>query len=103
MRPVHFPTIRLAQLAMLVYSSTSLFSKLLETDKLAEIQKLFEVTANDYWHYHYKMDEPSSFKKKTIGKNMMDNLIINSVVPVLFAYGLYHKEEKFKSRALLWL
>jgi hypothetical protein len=49
------------------------------------------------------MDEPSSFKKKTIGKNMMDNLIINSVVPVLFAYGLYHKEEKFKSRALLWL
>ena len=34
---------------------------------------------------------------------MIDNLIINTVVPSLFAYGLYHKEEKYKNKAILWL
>jgi hypothetical protein len=103
MRPGNFPTIRLAQLAALIQNSAHLFSKILEIEKPAELKKLFEVTANDYWHYHYRFDESSSFKKKTIGKDMIENVIINTIVPVLFAYGLYHKEEKYKNKAILWL
>lgn len=103
MRPRNFPTIRLSQLAALIQNSAHLFSKVLEIENLSELKKLFDVTANDYWHYHYKLDEASSFKKKTIGKDMIDNVIINTIVPVLFAYGLYHKEEKYKSKAILWL
>lgn len=103
MRPGNFPTIRLAQLAALVQNSAHLFSKILETAKISDIKKLFSVTANDYWHYHYSLDEPSSFKKKTVGQNMIDNIIINTVIPMLFAYGLHHKEEKFKTKAILWL
>ena len=34
---------------------------------------------------------------------MIDTLIINTVVPALFAYGLLHNEEPFKNRALNWL
>ncbi|HYK56301.1 MAG TPA: DUF2851 family protein, partial [Flavisolibacter sp.] len=103
MRPGNFPAIRLAQLAMLIQHSAHLFSRILETENVLEIKKIFEVTANDYWHYHYTMDELSGFKKKTIGKEMMENVVINSIVPVLFAYGLHHKEEKYKTKALNWL
>lgn len=103
MRPGNFPSVRLAQLAMLIHHSAHLFSKVLEAKILSDVRKLFEVTANDYWHYHYTMDQLSRFKKKAIGKNMIDNVIINSIVPVLFAYGLHQKEEKFKNRAINWL
>ena len=103
MRPGNFPTIRFAQLAMLIYNSTHFFSKILEAEKIYKIKKLFAVTANDYWHYHYLLDEPSTFKMKIIGKNMIDNIIINTVAPMLFAYGIYHKEEKYKTKALSWL
>lgn len=103
MRPGNFPTIRLSQLAGLIQNSAHLFSKVLEIEKLPEVKKLFDVTANDYWYYHYRFDEASSFKKKTIGKDMIDNVIINTIVPVLFAYGLYHKEENYKNKAILWL
>jgi len=103
MRPGNFPTIRLAQLAALVQNSAHLFSTILELEKITEVKKLFDVTANDYWHYHYVMDELSSFRKKIIGKDMIDNVIINTIVPVLFAYGLYHREEKYKSKAIGWL
>ena len=103
MRPGNFPTIRLAQLAMLVTESSHLFSKIKEAASVAEIKKWFNVTANDYWHYHYKFDEPSEFKKKKLGDVMTNNIIINTVCPVLFAYGNYHKEEKYKLKALKWL
>lgn len=103
MRPGNFPTIRLSQLAALIQNSAHLFSKILEIENVSEIKKLFDVTANDYWHYHYRFDESSPFKKKTIGKDMIGNVLINTIIPILFAYGLYHKEEKFKNKAILWL
>jgi len=103
MRPGNFPTIRLSQLAALIQNSAHVFSKVLVIDKLSEVKELFDITANDYWHYHYQFDEPSSFKKKSMGIDMIDNIIINTIIPVLFAYGLYRKEEKYKTKAVLWL
>ena len=103
MRPGNFPTIRLAQLAMLITESAHLFSKIRETASIKDVVKWFDVTANDYWHYHYTLGETSAFKKKKLGAAMIDNIIINTVAPVLFAYGNYHDENKYKDKALKWL
>jgi hypothetical protein len=61
------------------------------------------VTANDYWHYHYMLDELTVFKKKNTGAQMIDNILINTIIPIIFSYGLYHKENSYKERALQWL
>ena len=103
MRPGNFPTIRLAQLAMLVHGSAHLFSRIKDAGTIKELRTWFDVTANDYWHYHYQFEEISSFKQKRLGASMVDNIIINTVVPVLFAYGNYHSEQKYKDKALRWL
>ena len=103
MRPGNFPTIRLGQLAMLIHHSEHLFSKIKETASVKDVKKWLEVTANDYWHYHYRFDEPSLFKKKTLGAAMIDNILINTVCTELFAYGHFNKEQKYKDRALQWL
>ena len=100
MRPGNFPTIRLAELAMLVHGSAHLFSKIKEKASAKDLRQFFEVTANDYWHYHYQFDEESAFKKKRTGTLMIDNIIINTVAPVLFAYGNYHSEIRYKDKAL---
>lgn len=103
MRPENFPTVRLAQLAMLIHESAHLFSKIKEASSLVEVRKWFAVTGNDYWHYHYRFGETSSFKKKKLGTAMIDNILINTIIPILFAYGGYRNEEKHKQRALQWL
>ena len=103
MRPGNFPTIRLAQLAMLVFQSIHLFSKIRDEESLQAIKSWLNVTANDYWHYHYHFKQATAYKKKNLGASMIDLIIINTIVPVLFAYGLYHKEEKFKIKAIQWL
>ena len=103
MRPANFPTIRLAQLAMLINQSSHLFSKVKETESVDAVKELLNVTANDYWHYHYLIDDPGEFHPKQLGKQMTDNIIINTVVPVLFAFGLYHSDAGIKDKALDWL
>jgi hypothetical protein len=103
MRPAAFPTVRLAQLAVLLQQSEHIFSKLKETKECKSAQELFMVTANDYWHYHYRFDEGTPFRPKNVGKQMAENILINTVIPVLFAYGLYSKEESYKQKAIQWL
>ena len=103
MRPGNFHTIRLAQLAMLIHTVSHLFSKILEATSLDELKSQFKVSANDYWHYHYRFDEQSGYKIKNLGSDMIDHLIINTICPLLFAYGLFHSNESYKSKALLWL
>lgn len=103
MRPANFPTIRLAQLAMLLHQSLHLFSKIKESQSLEEIKDLLNVSANDFWHYHYKFDETATYKEKKLGEQMVDNILINSIVPMLFAYGHFNNEPAYKDKALQWL
>lgn len=103
MRPANFPSVRLAQLAMLIHKSQHLFSTILEAETLTSVKKLLNVTANDYWHYHYQFDEESEFKPKKIGEQMQQNLLINTIIPCLFAYGNLNKKIDIQQKAINWL
>lgn len=103
MRPAAFPTVRLAQLAMLLHRHSSLFSNICEAASLNQLSTMFMVTANDYWHYHYRFEEETAYQPKQLGKQMAENILINTAIPLLFTYGLYTKEYKYQQRALDWL
>ncbi len=103
MRPANFPTIRLVQLAMLIHNSVHLFSKIKEQPTVQAVKDLFKVTTNDYWQSHYQFDKPSTKSVKNLGASSIDNLLINTVIPVLFAYGLYMQDEAIKEKAINWL
>lgn len=103
MRPVSFPTLRLAQLAMLLHTTHRLFARIKETIALEELRALLDVTASEFWDYHYTFSEAATYRPKRVGAQVADTIIINTVIPVLFAYGHLHGEELFKHRALKWL
>jgi hypothetical protein len=103
MRPANFPTIRLAQLAMLVHQSNHLFSFVKEATDINELSQLLSVTANDYWHYHYVFDEIGSFKKKAIGEQMVQNIFVNTIIPIVYTYGYLNSNPAYQSKALSWM
>ena len=103
MRPANFPTIRLAQLSMLIQQSSHLFSKIKELQNSSDIAALFSFAANDYWFYHYKFNQKADYQPKLLGADSINNIIINTIVPVLFAYGMYTKDEAYKDKAIQWL
>ncbi len=100
MRPYQFPTIRLSQLAMLVLQQEHLFSTIIELKPIKVYENLFHVSASKYWDNHYCFDVQSKFQKKIIGKNMINNFMINTLSVLLYAYGFYHKEEKYIEAAV---
>lgn len=103
LRPANFPTIRIAQFAELVHRSSHLFSKILECTNAGQVVELFDVSASPYWDSHYVFGKTSSSQKKNLGRNAAENIIINTAVPVIFSYGMYRGEEKFKGTALKFL
>ncbi len=99
-RPVNFPTVRIAQFANLVYHSSHLFSKIIEIKKPEHLFKLFECEIHDYWNTHYLFGKQSSFKKKTFGYRATENILINTILPILFLYGKEKSNEEYMSRAI---
>ena len=86
-RPDNFPTIRLAQLAMVFHLHSNLFSKIIEAKTIDEIYRVFTVSVSDYWKSHYNFDKSSPKKEKSLSKSFIDLLIINTIVPIQFAYA----------------
>jgi hypothetical protein len=87
LRPDNFPTIRLSQLAALYHSQQNLFSNIIKLNSASAIYRFFEVSASPYWLNHYQFDKESPKKKKLLSKSFIDLLIINTILPVQFAYA----------------
>ena len=104
LRPANFPTIRIAQLANLLTNEPRLFSKILAVNSVKELNKMFELTASKYWdnHYQFGVEQLKNMEKRT-GKLMIESLIINVVVPILFVYATTTQNEELKNKAIQFL
>ncbi|WP_306353247.1 DUF2851 family protein [Flavobacterium sp. '19STA2R22 D10 B1'] len=92
-RPDNFPTIRLSQLASVYHSQDNLFSKIIKCHNIEELYSIFEVTTSAYWQSHYLFDRSSTWKKKKISKNFIHLIIINTIIPIQFAYAKYRGKD----------
>jgi hypothetical protein len=85
-RPDNFPTIRLAQLAALYFKEHNLFSKIISFNVISELYDLFKVEVSNYWETHYNFDKTSVLKKKKMTNSFIDLILINTILPIRFAY-----------------
>ena len=103
MRPINFPHLRLAQLAAIWTHHDTLFSRILEDNQLETLKKCFDVSLSEFWDTHYHFRHSSRFKKKTIGLKATHIILINTVVPILFAYGKKKQNPTYCTQALQML
>jgi len=105
LRPANFPTIRISQLAGLIYNSQGLFSKIVEINELQELRSLFKkAEASDYWNSHFRFNRETVIKKSKItGESSVNIIIVNVVIPLLFVYGEQQNLTSLKDRALDFL
>lgn len=100
LRPDATPHIKLVELAAIWIRHDTLFSSVLSARTPRELKDFFRVPASAFWDTHYNFLRPSPHKKKQLGENALNMLLINTVVPLMFAYGLYHRMDEHKARAL---
>lgn len=95
LRPPNFPTIRIAQIAQLFHDSNQLFEHIRELSSVEVYQKQLKVSTNEYWNTHYTFGKLSKQTKNSVGKIMINNLIINVISPMSFAYGKAIKDDRY--------
>lgn len=103
LRPAGFPTLRISQFANLIFKSTSLFSNMIEFKETTDIFGWLNVNASEYWNTHYNFGKETKFKIKTLGKDSINAIIINTIIPLLFAYGKQNGNSLFMERAVKFL
>lgn len=103
MRPVNFPAVRLAQLARVMNRSTGLFAQLRDASTIDQVKQLVQVQATPYWDTHYRVGEPARPQVKKVGDMLANNVVINTAVPLLFAYAQYLQDAGLAEKALSWM
>ena len=103
LRPSGFPHVRLAQLARLYHERCSLFSLVMEAESPQAVSALLTARTSDYWETHYTFRHASPRRPKQVGASALSLILINTVVPFLYAYGCHQQTPALCERASAFL
>lgn len=104
LRPQNFPTIRLVQLAEIYAREKALAQRIIETNSLDKLRVFFQAEIRDgFWFNHYTLENQSEERPKGLGVASIDVIVINAVVPFLFALAAYNKDDIFKEKGFSFL
>lgn len=94
MHPQNFPYIRISQLADLYCSNKLNISVLVDCKNVRDSQMLLQAKVSEYWQTHYSFGIESPKNEKKLSPSSLNILIINTVIPVLFAYGRHREDQR---------
>lgn len=103
MRPANFPTLRLAQFVAFIQKTPLLFSFFIGTETMKDFAKIFHIQVSDYWQNHYHFGKKSPKKTPEFGKSSTENIIINTVVPMLVLFSQELKRPDLMDRAISFM
>jgi hypothetical protein len=103
MRPANFPSIRIAELANLYYHGRTSLSQLVECESIKDVYELLDTEVTPYWQTHFVFGAPTKKQEKSLSKASKDLLVINTVVPMLFAYGRHRFDDRLCDRSFDFL
>ena len=88
LRPSNFPTIRIAQLSTIYVKNNNLFHLLIEKDESIFFE-ILNAGISHYWEDHFNFGKISKKSKKRISNSFLDLLMINTIIPLKFAFQRY--------------
>jgi hypothetical protein len=100
LRPQNFPTIRLAQLAALLHRIDKIFSLIVDFSSVEKIIDLLSVRQRAYWLSHYDFGRKSNDRLNGLGKDSIQNILINTFATILTAYSRQLGHEKYLRKAI---
>ena len=109
-RPNNFPTLRISAANILIKKilNEDLFRSIIQTLKAADdpershtmLTRLLEVESDHFWQFHYDFDQPTRKKMVALGVSRINELLINTVVPVALLYARTFKDSQVRERTL---
>ena len=99
LRPQNFPHIRISQLATLYHERKTSLSQLVECMNVDEMRRMLSTHVTEYWATHYTFGAESASNSKSMSPFSINLLMINTAIPMLFAYGRHTCDDTLCDRA----
>ncbi|MGN0211635.1 MAG: DUF2851 family protein [Muribaculaceae bacterium] len=100
-RPQNFPFRRIALLAHYVEGGFNLMTDILERKGEKQLRELFMVRLNGFWGNHYTFGgAPSEGEHCALSNSSIDIILINTVAPLFYAYGIKTDSYATSDRAI---
>jgi hypothetical protein len=103
LRPQNFPHIRISQLANLYFQRRLSLSQLIECEDIKSVKEHLATSVTPYWRTHYAFGCESKPNEKHLSAASLNLLLINTVVPMLFAFGRHKLDDTLCDRAFDFL
>ena len=103
LRPQNFPHIRISQLANLYYQRKAGLSQLIDCPDIVSLSACLRTQVTPYWETHYTFGSESTRNAKNLSPFSINLLLINTCIPMLFAYGRHTSKEELCDRAFDFL
>jgi hypothetical protein len=103
LRPASFPTLRLAQWCSMFQSSEGLWELVLQEEDPRALWPYFAVSPSPYWQKHFHFMDDGKNLLGIPGKDFVESVLINGVIPMLYFYGKYTNQDRYTEKAMDWL
>ena len=104
LRPLNFPHIRLAELAWIYHKGTVNLSILkdamMSSKPLTELRRILTATTSEYWHTHLMFGRAVEERQLCLSEASQNLIIINTVIPVLYANAMNHDNWTLREKVL---
>ena len=100
MRPQNFPHRRIAVLAAMIEGGFEYASKMMTAKSVEEVKALFDVKLSGYWSQRCSFNSTGGGSARGLSESSISILIINAVIPVIYAYGRMCNDESACNRAV---
>lgn len=100
MRPANMPHRRIAALAAMISDGFTFGRRFAHVTNEDQARQLFDVQIRGYWIDHFKFGQKSAYAPVAFSRDTVTSLLINVVVPLLYAYGLHYGNDTTMERAI---
>lgn len=109
-RPNNFPTLRISAANVLISRllNEDLFRAIIQTFKAVDdpegsrrtLTRLLSVPSESFWLHHYDFDQPTGKPMVALGLSRINDLLVNTVVPVALLYARIFKDIQVREHTL---
>ena len=93
------PHLAFVFLANMCYQRKTSLQDMLKCESMKEVQNLLKVSVTPYWQTHYHFGAVSGTSTKQLSTERLNMIVINAVIPMLFAYGREMSKEAYCDQA----
>lgn len=99
MRPYNFPHRRIALLAQLIHNDFRMMSQIIEAKNESAMRQIFSIELTGFWANHFTWETTATHSSKALSESSITTLLINTAIPLLYAYGVKCDNDELIDRA----